>query len=313
MPLSLAFRFAVLFAAGWVNRHQQDVITYLRAELAVLREHVGDRRLPLTDDQRRRLARAGEPLGRRGLVGVASLVTPDTILRWFRELVARKYDGSRRRGSGGRPRTPDQVAALVVRVALENVRFGYTRIRDTVNHLGHDLEPSTVKRILDARGIVPAPERERTTTWGDFLRAHAGTSCAADFFPVEVITRSGITRFQVFFLMHVATRRVHVAGIVRDTDLTGAWMLQIARNLTDPVSGFLRGMRQLVLDRDPVYASAFRELLRGKEREGNRKEREGNLTQGWGEAAPGESMATLGIGAPVRLQLAPVRPAFGSS
>lgn len=169
----------------------------------------------------------------------------------FRKLARKKYDGSRRHG-GGRPRTPDALAELVVRVALENVRFGYTRIRDTVNHLGHDLERSSVKRILDARGIVPAPERERTTTWRDFLRAHADTLCAADFFPVEVL-----------FVMHVASRRVHIAGIVRDTDLTGAWMLQVARNLTDPVNGFLRNMRQLVLDRDPLFTSAFRDLLSG--------------------------------------------------
>jgi putative transposase len=180
----------------------------------------------------------------------------------FRKLARKKYDGSRRHG-GGRPRTPDALAELVVRVALENVRFGYTRIRDTVNHLGHDLERSSVKRILDARGIVPAPERERTTTWRDFLRAHADTLCAADFFPVEILTRSGITRFQVLFVMHVVTRRVHIAGIARATDLNGAWMLQVARNLTDPGNGFLRNMRQLVLDRDPLFSSAFRELLSG--------------------------------------------------
>jgi len=114
-----ALQFLVLTFAGWVNRHQADLIEYLREENRVLREHLGPRPLRLTDAQRRRLAVRGQKLGRRVLTQVAGIVTPDTILRWYRTLIARKYDGSARRGRG-RPMTPREVAALVVRMASEN-------------------------------------------------------------------------------------------------------------------------------------------------------------------------------------------------
>ena len=93
-----ALRFLILTAAGWVNRHQEDVIDCLREENRVLREHLGPRPLRLTDAQRRRLAVRGQKLGRRILAQVAGIVTPDTILRWYRRLIARKDDGSARRG-----------------------------------------------------------------------------------------------------------------------------------------------------------------------------------------------------------------------
>ena len=110
MPVAL--RFLILTAAGWVNRHQEDVIDYLREENQVLREQLGPRLLRLTDAQRRRLAVRGQKLGRRILAQVAGIVTPDTILRRYRRLIARKYDGSARR-CRGRPKTPREVAELV--------------------------------------------------------------------------------------------------------------------------------------------------------------------------------------------------------
>ena len=121
MPPTL--QFIILLVAGWVNRHQQDVIEYLKEENRVLRQQLGERRLRLTDDQRRRLAVKGKALGTDLLKEIAGIVTPDTILRWYRKLVARKYDGSQRRGPG-RPRTVPEIADLVVRIATENPRFG---------------------------------------------------------------------------------------------------------------------------------------------------------------------------------------------
>ena len=155
-----ALQFLVLTFAGWVNRHQDDLIEYLREENRVLREYLGPRPLRLTDAQRRRLAVRGHKLGRRVLRQVAGIVTPDTILRWYRRLIAKKYDGSacRRRG---RPMTRSEVAALVVRMAVENPQWGYTRIRDALSNLGHTIARTTVKRILRDHGIDPAPERRR--------------------------------------------------------------------------------------------------------------------------------------------------------
>ena len=110
-----ALQFLVLTFAGWGNRHQDDLIAYLRQENRVLREHLGPRPLRLTDAQRRRRAVRGQKLGRRVLMQVAGIVTPDTILRWYRRLIAQTYDGSARRGRG-RPMPRRDVAARVVRM-----------------------------------------------------------------------------------------------------------------------------------------------------------------------------------------------------
>lgn len=256
--MSPPLQFIILLAAGWVNRHQQDVIAYLKEENRVLREQLGDRRLRFSNDQRRRLAVKGKVLGSTRLHDVASLVTPDTILRWYRTLVAQKYDGSPHRGPG-RPRTTGGVADVVVRIATENPTFGYTRIRDALSNLGHEVGRNTVKRILAAHGLEPAPERSKHTPWKMFLKAHWEAIAAADFFTVEVLTLTGLARYHVFFVMALQTRRVEIAGITsRPGD---AWMGQLARNLTDAADGFLRGTWRLILDRDPLYSQTFRRLL----------------------------------------------------
>ena len=255
-----ALRFLILTAAGWVNRHQEDVIDYLREENRVLREQRGPRPLRLTDAQRRRLAVRGQKLGRRMLAQVAGIVTPDTILRWYRRLIARKYDGSapRRRG---RPITPREVADLVVRMAVEHPPWGYTRIRGALANLGPDIARNTVKRILHDHGIEPAPERARRTPWKAFLQAHWDGLAACDLFTVEVLTLAGLKRYLVFFVIERETRCVTIAGI--HPQPYGAWMEQLARNLTDPVEGCLRTASHLIHDRDPLYTRVFGEILTG--------------------------------------------------
>jgi hypothetical protein len=256
MPLAL--RFLVLTFAGWVNRRQEDLIDCLREENRVLRELLGSRALRLTDPQRRRLAVRGRPLGRRVLAQVASLVTPDTILRWYRRLIAAQYDGSARRGRG-RSMTRHAVAALVVRMARENPRWGYTRIRGALVNLGHTIARNTVKRILLDQGIEPAPERSRRTPWKTFLHAHWHALAACDLFTVEVLTLAGLQRYFVFFVIDLKTRRVTIAGI--HAQPCGTWMAQVARNLTDPISGCLRTARHLIHDRDPLYTRVFHDIL----------------------------------------------------
>jgi hypothetical protein len=197
----------------WSACHQNNVIDYLKEENRVLREQLGGRRLRLTDDQRRRLAVKGEALGRKVLQGVAGIVTPDTILRWYRRLVAKKYDGSKKRRKPGRPPTRKEIADLVVKMALANVGWGYTRIPDALHNLGHEICRNTVKRILLDHGIEPAPERARKTSWRTLLKAHLGVLAAADFFTVEVLTWHGLVRYSVLFVMNVKTRMVEIAGI----------------------------------------------------------------------------------------------------
>jgi putative transposase len=125
--------FLLVALAGWIDRKQQDVVDYLREENRVLRDQLGEKRLRLTDAQRQRLAVKGRSLGRRLLGEVATLVTPETLLGWYWKLITRKYDGSPNHGPG-RPPTPEGIRALVVRMARENPRWGYTRIQGALYH-----------------------------------------------------------------------------------------------------------------------------------------------------------------------------------
>src|SRR5215468_6834582 len=192
------FRFVAISIAGWMNQQQQQAIDYLREENRVLREQFGGRRLRFTDDQRRRLAARAKGLGRRALSQIATIVTPGTLLAWHRKLIARKYDGSASRGPG-RPRMEDDIESLVVKMAVENRAWGYTRIVGALLNLGHNLARGTVANILKRNGIEPAPERSRKTTWKEFLVQHWEMIVAADFFTIEVWTAKGLQRFLVLF------------------------------------------------------------------------------------------------------------------
>jgi putative transposase len=145
-------------------------------------------------------------------------------------------------------------------MAHENPGWGCTRIRDALGNLGYELARTTIRSILKEHGIDPVPERSKRTTWKAFLRAHWPAIAACDFFTVEALTWSGLTCFYVMVVIALQTRRVEIAGIIRQPH--GPWMLQIARNLLDADGGFLAGKRFLVLDRDPLYTAAFCELLR---------------------------------------------------
>ena len=169
LPLPLQFMAAWL--AVWLGRVLQEQIDYLKAENQLLQEKLGTKRVRLTDAERRRLATLGKALGRKGLAAVATIASPETILRWYRELVAKKYDGSQQRGQG-RPKTLAEVAALVVRMARENT-WGYTRIKGALMNLGHKVGRNTIKRILQEHGIDPAPERAANVL-GDFHQGASG-------------------------------------------------------------------------------------------------------------------------------------------
>ena len=144
-------------------------------------------------------------------------MTPDTILRWNRKLVATRYDGSKTRRPG-RPTTKPDIAALVVRMANENPTWGYTRIRGGLKHLGQKVARNTIKAILKDHGIEPAPERGTKMPWQTFLAAHWDGLAAADFFTVEVLTVAGLIRYVVLFVMKLKTRTVEIAGISSQPD-----------------------------------------------------------------------------------------------
>ena len=193
---SLHVQFLILMFAGWVNRSQQEVIEYLQAEIRVLREQVDRDRILFTDGQRRRLATKAKVIGRRRLFALGTIVTPDTLLRWHRQLIANKYDSSTSRKSG-RPQTAAEIEKLILDMASNKLGWGYTRICGALYNLGHAIGRNTVKRILLDNGVDPVPLRSERMSWSTFLKAHWGAIAATDFFSVEVLTRAGLVRYFV--------------------------------------------------------------------------------------------------------------------
>lgn len=215
--LPLPVQFLLAMAAHAVNAHMARRVEYLHEEVRVVREAytqaTGRTRIAFTDEQRRRLAVKGKALTRKERSFYCQIVRPDTLLAWFRRLVARKYDGSKQRKSPGRPRKTRELRELVLRLATENGGWGYTKIRDALRGLKVEMGRTTVANILAVAGIEPAPERRRNRTWSQFLRQHWETLCACDFFAVEVLGAFGTVRLMVFFVIELRSRAVHIAGV----------------------------------------------------------------------------------------------------
>src|SRR5215469_6900835 len=159
------------FVTGLVNQELLLRNEYLAAENRILRAHLPSR-LRLSDAERSNLAEIAKRLGRKALKDIARVSKPDTLLAWYRRLVAQKFDGSRQRAYPGRPRVSTNVEGLVVRFARENRSWGYDRIVGALANLGHQISDQTVGNILRQHNIAPAPERTRTTTWKEFIRSH---------------------------------------------------------------------------------------------------------------------------------------------
>jgi hypothetical protein len=250
-------QFFLICLAGWINRNQQNIIEYLQEEVKVLEEQLG-RRPRFNDDQRRRLAARAKRISRQRLREIGTLVTPRTLLQWHRRLIAQKYASGRQR-STGRPATAVEVRELIVRLATENRTWGYTRIQGALQNLGHEIGRSTIAKVLKKAGLGPAPDRQKRTSWKEFLRSHWEVLAAADFFCVEVWTALGLVRYHILFVIRLATREVQIAGIVPEP--TRSWMKQAVRNLTDDWDGFLDGCRYLLHDRFTLFTEEFEALL----------------------------------------------------
>ena len=248
-----------VIVAGAISDQQQRVIEYLQEENRILRAQIGERRLRLTDKERRRLAVKGKILGRKSLREFCCIVTPETILRWHRRLIANKYDGSINRGPG-RPRVMEAIRRLAVRMALDIPGWGAERIQGALRVLGHHVAETTVRNILNENGIEPAPDRRRRTSWNTFLRSHWESIAATDFFTVEIWTPHGLIRHWVFFVIDLPTRRIEIAGI--SSSPCGGWAEHAARALIDSFDGFLLGKRYLIHDRDPLFTTEFDGILR---------------------------------------------------
>ena len=241
----LVRRFLDVLSGRFRSRVAKDVeIAVLRHQLEVLRRQV--RRLDLGPADRATLAVSRlVPRARWS----AFVVTPATILRWHRDLVRRRWTYPKL----GRPPIADQARELVLRLAVENSRWGYLRIVGELRHLGIRVSASTVQRVLRQAGLGPAPRRGGPN-WSTFLRTQAHGVLACDFFTVEMLW---LRRLYVLFFIELGSRRVHLAGITPAPN--GAWVAQQARNLT--MTTDLAPARFLIRDRDTKFTRAFDEVF----------------------------------------------------
>src|SRR4030095_14073 len=251
--------FLLMIAAGWVHRHQLIVIEFLQAENRLLKDRLCGRRIRFTEAERFLLARKAKAVGRKALLELDTIVSPDTLSRWNRRLVAQKWNFAARR-SAGRPGIKRHISELIVRMAQENPSWGYTRIQGALANLSHKAARGTIANVLKRNGIDPWPERGSRTQWSTFLKAHWKVLAAGDFLTVEVWTGRGPVTHYLPFVVSLADRVVNIAGITTRPD--ESWMLQIARNMTDSQSGALHAKRYLIIDRDNKYSERFRRVIR---------------------------------------------------
>ena len=164
----------------------------------------------LSGSEKTTLAEIAHRLGRKAQRDVAVVAKPDTLLRWYRELIAKKFDGSRSRKPVGRPPVDEEIERLIVRMARENPSWGYDRIVGAMANLGYKVSDHTVGNILKRHDIPPAPKRQQNKSWKDFIRAHMAVMVGTDFFTAEVLTLKGLKTYYVLFFLHPPARQIRL-------------------------------------------------------------------------------------------------------
>ena len=260
MLLSLVYRllrclFGLLAVLVRSDLSKDAELLVLRHENQVLRRQLSGR-LPWDHADRLWLTALSRLVNRRRWAEIFP-VTPATILRWHRDLVARKWTYTDRRRLG-RPSTGISVKTLIVRMARENPAWGHRRIQRELARLGCVIAASTVWEILHAAGIHPTPRRGGPT-WREFLAAQAHAIIACDFLVVETVL---FKRLYVLVFIEHGTRRLHLAGVTARP--TGAWAVQQARNLAMDLGERLGTLRFLIHDRDPLFTTAFGEVFKAE-------------------------------------------------
>ena len=243
-----------LFMLGYfVQSNLMHQIDYLKVENKIMRSKLG-KAVFCTPEEKRRLVKFAKPLGPR-IKDFASIVTYETIRKWIRGGIPSKKG----KGHQGRPRTPEEIRELVVRLAREN-DWGYTRIIGELKKLGiKSLSKSTVKRILRGNGIDPAPKRGEDS-WDEFIKRHFKTLYACDFFTKTVWTLAGQKTFFVLFFINVHTRKIHIAGITRNPN--GEWLKDKVKPLAFLFESDEDSEKLLIRDGDKKFTKEFNEIIK---------------------------------------------------
>jgi putative transposase len=253
--LGVTNAFAVLRLLPMSNRDKDVEILALRHQITVLERQLGKEKVRFDRTDRAFLAALLHRLPRDVLRKVRLLVRPDTVLRWHRDLLARRHAAVSRPKRPGRPPTVRSVRTLVLRLARENPSWGYRRLHGELLVLGVKVAASTVWEILKEAGIDPAPERA-SSTWADFLRSQADALLACDF--LETVTLTG-TRMYVFAVIEHASRRIRILGATPHP--TTAWVVQAAKNLVMDCEDTGCRARFLIRDRDGKFSELFDVIL----------------------------------------------------
>ena len=250
---------ALALVSGHVEEELLIRNEYLAAENRILKSKL-KKPIQFNNNERIQLAKIGKRLGLKALKEISCIVKPETILKWFRKLVAKKFDGSSYRKKFGRPPIGIELEKLIIQFSEENPGWGYDRIQGALTNLGYKISDRTVGNVLIRNGIPPAPGRNQDTTWANFIKTHQGVLAACDFFTTEVITPAGLITYYILFFIHLGSRRIHIAGVTPNPN--ERWMNQIARNVTMDGWGFLSGCRYLIHDRDSKFCKSFCRVIR---------------------------------------------------
>ena len=248
--------FAWLRLSGREESWKSAEILLLRHQLTVLqRRSVARPRMTWAD--RALFAALLQVLPRSRRAGLRMIVTPETVLRWHRDIIRRRWVEKAAHARPGRPPTHGNIAKMVLRLARDNPAWGYRRIHGELVGLGVPLAPSTVWEILNKAGIAPAPRRSGPT-WAQFLHAQAEAILATDFFHVDLL--DGSTAYVLAVIEH-ATRRIRLLGV--NAHPNNAWVTQQARNLLMDLDGHLGSVKFLLRDRDTKFTAAWDAVFTG--------------------------------------------------